>query len=209
MACNALPDEQAQVMKSLRHQLINFVAFQLGWFACVLSAANNQPLLGIICALLLLGLHFSLSTQVRRDLVLVSAIALIGSSWDSLLTWQQLMQFSSGQYHHNLAPAWISAMWLMFASTINVSLRWLYRRYFLAAMLGAIAGPLAYQAGAALGAVVLPQPLLTLGVMSIGWALMMPLFIRLAQGIEPPACIDDHIARRQINQPSSVSGDIR
>jgi hypothetical protein len=195
-------------MKPLRHQLINFVAFQLGWFACVLSAANNQPLLGIACALLLLSLHFSLSTQARRDLVLVSGIALIGSSWDSLLTWQQLMLFSSGQYHHNLAPAWISAMWLMFATTINVSLRWLYRRYFLAAMLGAIAGPLAYQAGAALGAVALPQPLLSLAVMSVGWALLMPLFIKLAQRIEQPGYVDDHISRRQINEPSQASGDI-
>lgn len=209
MACYALPDEQNQIMNSPRHQLINFVAFQLGWFACVLSAANNQPLLGIGSALLLLGLHFSLSSQVRRDLVLVAAIALIGSSWDSLLTWQQLMLFSSGQYHHNLAPAWISAMWLMFATTINSSLRWLYQRYWLAALLGAIAGPLAYQAGAALGAVNLPQPMLTMVLMSIGWALMMPLFIKLAQNIEQPAYIDDHIARRQTNESSSVSGEIR
>lgn len=208
MACYALPDDQTRRMKPLQHQLINFVAFQIGWFACVLSAASNQPLLGIICAFVLLGLHFFLSTQVRRDVVLIAGIALIGTSWDSLLTWQQLMQFSSGQYHQSIAPIWISAMWLMFATTINVSLRWLYRRYFLAAMLGAIAGPLAYQAGAALGAVVLPQPLLTLGVMSIGWALLMPLFIKLAQNIEQSGYIEDHIERKQINQPSSVSGDI-
>lgn len=195
-------------MNTQRHQLINFVAFQLGWFACVLSAANNRPVLGISCALLLLGLHFSLSSQLRRDLLLVSGIALIGSSWDSLLTWQQLMLFSSGQYHHNFAPAWISAMWLMFATTINVSLRWLYQRYWLAALLGAIAGPLAYQAGAALGAVSMPQPILSLLVMSVGWALMMPLFIKLAQLIEKPRYIDDNIARRQISERSSVAGDL-
>jgi hypothetical protein len=196
-------------MNTPRHQLINFVAFQFGWFACVLSAANNQPLLGVVCALLLLSLHFSLSTQVRRDLVLVSAIALIGSSWDSLLTWQQLMQFSSGQYHQNIAPIWISAMWLMFASTINVSLRWLYRRYFLAAMLGAIAGPLAYQGGAALGAVTLQQPVITMAIMSVGWALMMPLFVKLAQRIEQPVYIDENIASRQMEGRSTVNGDIR
>ncbi|HEY9200126.1 MAG TPA: DUF2878 domain-containing protein [Gammaproteobacteria bacterium] len=195
-------------MNTLRHQLINFVAFQLGWFACVLSAASNRPMLGIGSALLLLGLHFSLSAQLRRDLLLVSGIALIGSSWDSLLTWQQLMLFSSGQYHHNLAPAWISAMWLMFATTINVSLRWLYQRYWLAALLGAIAGPLAYHAGAALDAVTMPQPVLALLVMSIGWALMMPLFIKLAERIEQPRYIDDKIARRQGNERSSVSGDL-
>lgn len=195
-------------MNTLRHQLINFVAFQLGWFACVLSAASNRPMLGIAIALLLLGLHFSLSSQLRRDLLLVSGIALIGSGWDSLLTWQQLMLFSSGQYHPSFAPAWISAMWLMFATTINVSLRWLYQRYWLAALLGAIAGPLAYQAGAALGAVSMPQPMLGLLVMSIGWALMMPLFIKLAQSIEQPRYIDDKIARRQVSERSSVSGDI-
>ena len=195
-------------MTSLRHQLINFTGFQLGWFACVLSAANDKPMLGVACALLLLGLHFFLSTQPRRDLVLITGIALIGSSWDSLLTWQQLMLFSSGQYHHNIAPVWISAMWLMFASTLNVSLRWLYGRYVLAAILGAFAGPLAYQAGAALGAVTLPQPLLGLAMMSVGWALMMPLFIKLAQNIEQPDYIDDRITRRQINERNSVSGDL-
>jgi hypothetical protein len=191
-------------MNSLRHQVINFVAFQLGWFACVLSAANNSPLTGIACAIVILGLHFFLSTQVRRDLILITVIALIGSSWDSLLTWQQLMQFSSGQYHHNLAPAWITAMWLIFATTINVSLRWLYRRYLLAALLGAIAGPLAYQAGSALGAVSLPQPLVSMIVMSIGWALMMPLFIKLAQRIEQAPFTGDNIARSRAKTPGSI-----
>ena len=208
MACHALSDEQTHGMKPLQHQLINFVAFQLGWFACVLSAANNQPLLGIASALVLLSLHFYLSTQARRDLMLISVIALIGSSWDSLLTWQQLMLFSSGQYHQSIAPIWISAMWLMFATTINVSLRWLYRRYLLAALLGAIAGPLAYQAGAALGAVSMPQPILSLLVMSAGWALLMPLFIKLAQRIEQPAFVGDHMSLRQLNERSSLPGDI-
>lgn len=208
MACDALSDEQTCIMNSLRHQLINFVAFQLGWFACVLSAASNKPSIGIVCAILLLCLHFFLSTQARRDLVLITSIALIGSSWDSLLTWQQLMIFSSGQYHHNLAPVWISGMWLMFATTINVSLRWLYGRYVLAAILGAIAGPLAYQAGAALGAVTLPQPVITMLVMSIGWALLMPLFIKLAQYIEQTGNDELNTSRRQIEERSSLPGEL-
>jgi len=66
----------------------------------VLSAANDKPMLGIACALLLLSLYFFLNTQARHDLVLVSVITLIGSSWYSQLTWQQLMLFPVGNTSH-------------------------------------------------------------------------------------------------------------
>jgi hypothetical protein len=35
----------------------NFVAFQTGWFACVLGAANGMPWLGVIVAVLVVGWH--------------------------------------------------------------------------------------------------------------------------------------------------------
>ena len=31
--------------------LVNFIGFQVGWFACVLGAANDKELLGMIIAL--------------------------------------------------------------------------------------------------------------------------------------------------------------
>ena len=62
------------------------------------------------------------------------------------------LEYPSGILLSNTAPHWIVAMWVLFASTLNVSLRWLRGRWALATLLGAVAGPLAYYGGAGLGA---------------------------------------------------------
>ncbi|MGB7931118.1 MAG: DUF2878 domain-containing protein, partial [Gammaproteobacteria bacterium] len=75
---------------------------------------------------------------------------------------------------------WIVAMWVLFASTLNVSLRWLRGRWMLATLLGAVAGPLAYYAGAKLGGVVITEPLPAFTALAAGWAAFVPLLIRLS-----------------------------
>ncbi|MBK7405985.1 MAG: DUF2878 family protein [Phycisphaerales bacterium] len=46
-----------------------------------------------------------------------------------------------------------AALWLNFGTTIRPSLRWMWRRPALAAVLGAVAGPLAYLVAARIGAI--------------------------------------------------------
>lgn len=60
------------------------------------------------------------------------------------------------------------------------SLRWLQPRPLLAAVLGLVGGPLAWYAGARLGALELPDPSLALSVLGAGWAALMPLLLWLA-----------------------------
>ena len=52
-----------------------------------------------------------------------------------------------------LAPYWIVALWMLFATTLNVTFRWLQPRPALAAALGAVFGPVSYIAGAAVGVI--------------------------------------------------------
>jgi len=80
-----------------------------------------------------------------------------------------------------MAPPWILGLWALFATTLNVSLNWLKGRWLVAALLGGIAGPLSYWAGARLGAVVLVEPVPALVALSIGWAILMPLLMALAR----------------------------
>jgi Protein of unknown function (DUF2878) len=75
-------------------------------------------------------------------------------------------------------------MWVLFASTLNVSLRWLRGRWTLAALLGAMAGPLAYYGGAKLGGVVISEPVLAFTALAIGWAAFVPLLIRLSTRLD-------------------------
>jgi hypothetical protein len=82
-------------------------------------------------------------------------------------------------YPRPLSPPWMICLWLNFAATLNVSMAWLRGRYLVAAVFGAIGGPLAYYSGARLGAT---EALPTTGgmlLLAIGWGLMTPLLVWL------------------------------
>ena len=75
---------------------------------------------------------------------------------------------------------------------MNVSLRWMRGRYLLALVMGAIAGPLAYVGGAKLGGIVFIDKTAGLIALSVGWGLMMPLLVLLAErfdGMQPTSAV--------------------
>jgi len=67
---------------------------------------------------------------VKIDLVVGSGI---GAVADSALIATDWVRYASGTVVPGTAPVWLVAMWMLFATTLNVSLRWL-RRYALAAI---------------------------------------------------------------------------
>lgn len=160
---------------------INVVAFQIGWFACVLGAARDLPWLGTGVAAVIVAVHIARSTWPLEEMKLIAAAVLIGGLWDSLLAVSGLLGFHSGVLVNGVAPPWILAMYAVFATTLNVSLNWLHGRWLLAVVLGGVSGPLAYWAGARLGAVTMSQPELALGALAVGWAVLMPVFMALAR----------------------------
>lgn len=164
----------------LPHKLINFVLFQTGWFACVLSSAAGRPWLGALTALAILAWHIVRAQRPSQEVFLILIAMLVGTLWDSVLVWQSWLQYPAGNLLPNMAPYWIVVMWALFASTLNLSLRWLKQHLLLAIVLGAVAGPLAYYAGARLGAVDFVHPLNAIVALSIGWAVLTPLLILIS-----------------------------
>ena len=164
--------------------LINAVAFQLGWFACVLGGANQLPWLGTLVAILIVYWHLNQAQRPGRELTLLAVVGALGALWDSLLVAAGWLEYPSGMLLSNTAPHWIVAMWVLFASTLNVSLRWLRGRWTLATLLGAVAGPLAYYAGAGLGGVDINEPLPAFTALAAGWAAFVPLLISLSSRLD-------------------------
>lgn len=160
--------------------LANIVLFQIGWFACVLGAANGLAWTGSVIALAIAGLHLWFAQQARVELQLLLIAVALGFAWDSAITAAGLIAFTSGNMLSGLAPHWIAALWLVFATSLNTSLRWLRGRVWLAILFGAVGGPLAYFAGAKLGALSFPDPTLGLVLQAIGWAALMPILLKLA-----------------------------
>lgn len=166
----------------MKNMILNIVLFQLGWFACVLSAASNQPLFGATVAIVILGAHLFISKQYKEELRLIGVAMAIGLVWDSLIVSMGWITYQSGMIVSFMAPYWIILMWALFATTLNFSMSWLKRKLLLATFFGAIAGPLAYYAGVKLGAVEFKDEINSLIALSLGWAIFTPLLLKISKG---------------------------
>lgn len=159
--------------------LINFVLFQLAWFAGILGAAHQQVLIGILVMLLCLAVHlWSLPKVSRRaDYGLMLQCFCLGTLIDTVLMHTGIMVYASPNPISFLSPLWMSLLWVALAMTLNHSLAWLKDKYWLSAFLGSITGPLSYLAGVRLDAGSMPHEIYSLVTLSIVWALSMPLII--------------------------------
>ncbi|MEP7294961.1 MAG: DUF2878 domain-containing protein [Burkholderiales bacterium] len=161
-------------------QLLNFVLFQAAWFAGVLGAANEQPLLGTLAVFAVIAWHISVSARPADEARLVLAALAIGAVFETFCVQLGQVAFTSGQPEPHLAPYWMVSMWGLLAIALNVTMRWMKRRWLLAAALGAIAGPVSYAAGVRLGAATFIHATAALTTLAISWAVLMPAMMWLS-----------------------------
>ncbi len=160
--------------------LVNFVLFQIGWFACVIGAGRGAPVAGTVLALLIVAAHVMRAARPVEEMKLIGVALALGLVWDSALASTGWIRFASGMIFDGVAPPWILALWALFATTLNASLGWLKGRTVVAALLGAVAGPLSYWAGARLGAIEFDAWTPALCALAVGWGAMTPLLVAAA-----------------------------
>ena len=161
-------------------RLLNFAMFYLGWFACVMGAGNGELWLGpsVVAALVLV--HLVLTPAPLREARLILLAGIFGFAVDTLQASAGLYAFARTSAAPWLCPLWMVALWMIFATTLNASMSWLAGRYRLAAVLGALCGPVSYVAGARLGAIELPaQASASLVGIAIVCACVMPSLLLL------------------------------
>ena len=163
---------------------LNIVLFQVGWFACVLGAAHGLEAWGIGVAASVIFLHLMSASKPRVELALVALAAAVGLAWETLLVALGWIEYPGSRWVIGLTPLWMVALWMVFSTTLNVSLGWLKARPLLAAALGAICGPAAYYGGARLGGLVLAEPVHALAALALGWATLTPLLLLAARRLD-------------------------
>ena len=178
------------VMKMSTTMIVtNFVLFQIGWFACVLSAAEHQPWFGVLVTTGVVVVHVLRVPMPKAELELVLLSLGVGLVFDSLLVWQGWLIYSSGILMPNVAPYWIVALWGLFATLLNVSLRWMRGHWVLAIVFGAVGGPAAYYGGLRLGALEFGNMPAGLLALSIGWAVLTPVLLALSSHFDGYAAL--------------------
>lgn len=155
---------------------LNLLAFQAGWFATVLGAAKGLTWLGPVAVLCVAGLHLYMAERRGHEFRLLLAAFALGLALEHVLLHAGLIGYAGDP---DWVPLWMLALWPLFATTLNVSLAWFRPRLGLAALAGALAGPLAYAGGEGLEAITLHGP--ALWVLAAGWALAFPLLLALAR----------------------------
>ena len=175
-------------------QLINFVAFQSAWFAAVLGAAHQLPLWGTAAVLAAFAWHLAVSARPGEEAKLFAIVCLIGFVVETGNAMLGHVSYPSGQPVANLAPYWMVALWGLLAIALNVTLRWMKRRYLLAAVLGAIAGPASFVSGVKLGGAQFIHTAPALVIMACAWALLMPALMRLSMRFDGVAVPEAHRA---------------
>jgi hypothetical protein len=160
--------------------------FQFVWLTCAIGAAYgwNAPAVIAAFAFVATQLWFQTSKRVITGAALASGLA--GLSAETAAFAAGLVSFSAHWPSNALAPAWMIALWLAFGSTIPTTAALLGERPLVkAAALGALFGPLAYAAGARLGALRFTEPTwVAFAAIACAWSLVFPALIALTRSLE-------------------------
>ena len=172
------------ISRDVWRKIWNFVLFQAAWFACILGAAHQQISIAIGVSAVCIGIYLWLHANAVSEYKFLLKALIYGLVVDTLLIQLGWIRFESPWPSVAISPIWMWALWLVFATTLKESMAWLQGKYALGAGLGAIAGPLCYEAGVRLGAAQWPNPeiqVFGLIYLAVVWALAMPILLYFSQ----------------------------
>ena len=160
---------------------LNAALYQAGWVACTLGAAKGAPWVGPVAVAAIVTWHLARARRPVEELLLVATAAAAGLVIETALMQTGWIRYPEAAAMPGLAPLWMVALWGLFATTFNVSLRPLRERLAIAAAVGAVGAPIAYYAGARMGAMELVSPAPALIAIAVVWAIATPALLRAAR----------------------------
>ncbi len=166
--------------------MIRLVTYQLGlnavWCACVFGALWGMPWLGPLVSAAWLAWHLSQQSSAMDEAASILMAGAFGLLADGVLIRLGGLEYTGLASDALVGPAWIVALWMVFATTASVSLGWLRGRTRLAAALGVLGGLTSYLGGRRLGVASfdLGQPETLLSLVAV-WGIGVPLLLHAAE----------------------------
>mgnify|MGYP001627842126 CR=1 FL=1 len=139
------------------------------WFSVVLGVAYQHQLTAFVVFACLVFVTVHEGWQ-RSDWVALMTGLVVGTVLDGFLRTSGWVDY--GQWFHGahwLPPYWILMLWIGFALSLKIGMRWLFKHYWLGAAFLIIGAPLSYFSADKLGAVVLQKPTAVMLLIGVGW----------------------------------------
>lgn len=153
----------------------NMLVFQAAWFACILGAANGYWWVGPVAVLPVIGLFVAMMNHGHdrgRIVLFLVGFGCLGAVIEWTMT--QFEVYTFAVQSTGLGVAWMAALWIAFATTFPLSLRWVVSRPSMAALCGFVFGPLSFLAGEKLGAISILEPRVgAFAVLGLTWSVVM------------------------------------
>lgn len=166
----------------MKNVAINLSLFKLGWLAVVFSAAAGMAEVGAASVALIALVHLVRAHKISNELALLVIAGVVGLIWETILVQGGFLAYPTITSNGAVAPYWIVAMWVLFATTLNVGMKWLQKNLLLASVAGAVCGPLSFLAGQQAGAVTLADH--SVVVLGLGWAVLLPAIVLVARNLD-------------------------
>lgn len=122
-----------------------YLWFYLGWFACIFLAQRDLSSWSLLLAAVSWGLSLKLYPQNIRGILFFVLLLFLGLGFDKLALNYGLLVLKVFQEFG--MPLWLVSMWLLFLSVLPMLRSFFEKRLLLAAILGAIFGPISYLSG--------------------------------------------------------------
>jgi hypothetical protein len=163
-------------------RLLDFAGNQAAWWWCVLCVRAGHAGLALFGPAAYVGVHAALRPSGKATIAALGATAAaIGFVADSMLVRTGYLGFPGGR--GPWTAAFMVALWGAFGVSLTASMRFLGERpAWVAAAVGALAGPVAYASGERLGVLVLaPHAWVAVAVV---WAAAVAALAALARRTE-------------------------
>lgn len=159
----------------------------MGWFGCVYFGTQDWGVASLIFPLIawvLLKLAFELN---RTSLFRLFVLLVVGLTFDSIAMYSGLIEILQPTLDgflpindvlpiNGFLPMWLISLWLLFIASLPLLHSLFRKKYFLAAILGAIFGPLSYRGGTQFGILTMNGSTAII-IYAIFWAVYIPLAV--------------------------------
>ncbi len=147
--------------------------FYLGWFGAIYFAKWGYPMASLIFPLVLIGFQIRKRFLTKRKVFCALAVFFVGIGFDSVMFYLGFIQSPEA---FGFSPAWLAAIWLLFAfSMMSLGASFSFPVWSLAA-LGAIFGPLSYKSGELFEVLIFTSSLTT-WIYAVFWMFMFPIVV--------------------------------
>lgn len=186
---NDATQKQRQIRnRFIAQQIIGGVVFLIGVISCYQGALRGIPWLGPLVVLVIAVVHFALEKDRWPEIQLVLAVGIVAFIMESVLIVTSVYTVNPKTrwvIPAPLCPAWLLALWINFGIKLKEYLPRMKGKHIASAITGLVFGLIIFYNAAKMGILSLMQDVVSLAIIAILWAILVPVLFQLASKMLP------------------------